>query len=158
LHNTTDIDTRKRTIRAIEIADFQEKQDIDRVEYLPVESVIVGLSVDRELRRKKISERLKKRLDEGMIEEVEKLLKRGLSADDLTYYGLEYKYITLYLMGDLSYDEMCSKLETAIHRFAKRQMTWFRGMERRGFTIHWLDATLPMEDKIDHTLQLLRHL
>jgi len=158
LHNTTDIDTRKRTIRAIEIADFQEKQDIDRVEYLPVESVIVGLSVDRELRRKKISERLKKRLDEGMIEEVEKLLKRGLSADDLTYYGLEYKYITLYLMGDLSYDEMCSKLETAIHRFAKRQMTWFRGMERRGFTIHWLDATLPMEDKIDRTLQLLRHL
>lgn len=158
LHNITDTDTRQRTIRAIEIADFQEKHDIDCAAYLPVESVIIGLSVDRELRRKKISERLKKRLDEGMVEEVEKLLARGLSADDLIYYGLEYKYITLYLLGMLSYEEMYSKLEIAIHQFAKRQMTWFRGMERRGFTIHWIDATLPMEDKIACGLQLLQHL
>jgi tRNA dimethylallyltransferase len=157
LHNITDIDTKQRTIRAIEIADFQKKHDVDSSEYLPIESLIIGLSVDRELRRKKISERLTKRLNEGMIEEVEKLLAGGLSADDLIYYGLEYKYITLYLVGTLSYDEMCSKLEIAIHQFAKRQMTWFRGMERRGFTIHWIDATLSMEDKIARSLELLQH-
>ncbi len=157
LHNVTDTDTKQRTIRAIEIADFQKKHDVDSSEYLPIESLIIGLSIDRELRRKKISERLTKRLKEGMIEEVEKLLAGGLSADDLIYYGLEYKYITLYLVGTLSYDEMCSKLEIAIHQFAKRQMTWFRGMERRGFTIHWIDATLPMEDKIARSLELLQH-
>ena len=116
---------------------------------------IIGVDIDRELRRQKISRRLRQRLDDGMVEEVKQLLDKGIPAEDLIYYGLEYKYLTLYLTSQLTYEEMVSQLEIAIHQFAKRQMTWFRGMERRGFTIHWLDATLPQQEKIERVKDLL---
>ena len=119
-----------------------------------VDSLIVGVSIDRELRREKITRRLKARLEEGMIDEVRGLLDSGIPAEDLLYYGLEYKYLTEYAVGKLSYNEMFRQLEIAIHQFAKRQMTWFRGMERRGFKIHWLDAMLPMDEKVDRILAL----
>ena len=119
-----------------------------------VDSIIIGVNIDRELRREKITRRLKARLEEGMVEEVRALLDEGIPSEDLTYYGLEYKFVTEYLTGKLSYDEMFKCLEIAIHQFAKRQMTWFRGMERRGFTIHWIDATLPMDDKVRQIMQI----
>jgi len=147
LHNSTDTDTKKRAIRAIEIADYRSHEDQANRAYPPLESTILGLKIDRELRRDKISRRLKARLHEGMIEEVRQLLAEGVVAQDLIYYGLEYKYVTLHVTGALAYEEMFRQLEIAIHQFAKRQMTWFRGMERRGFTIHWIDASLPMEEK-----------
>lgn len=149
LHNTTDTDTKKRAIRAIEIAEYQSKQDLSQLEFPPIESTILGVNIDRELRREKISKRLKTRLEEGMIKEVENILKSGTPAEDLIYYGLEYKFVTLYVLGKISYDEMYCQLEIAIHQFAKRQMTWFRGMERRGFTINWINATLPIEKKLE---------
>lgn len=155
LHNTTDLDSAKRAIRAIEIEEFYLTQQPDKNDYNPLSSIIVGISIDRELRRKKISSRLKKRLEEGMIDEVKQLLESGITPEDLIYYGLEYKFVTLYLTGELSYDEMFSQLETAIHQFAKRQMTWFRGMERRGFTIHWIDAELTMQEKLDQVKSLI---
>lgn len=148
LHNTTDVDTAKRAIRAIEIQEYYKEHPLEQREFPEIRSLIIGLSIDRVLRREKISHRLRQRLDEGMVEEVRALLDSGLSPEDLMYYGLEYKYLTLYVTGRLSYGEMCAGLETAIHQFAKRQMTWFRGMERRGFTIHWLDALLPVGEKI----------
>ena len=148
LHNTTDTDTRKRAIRAIEIADYQSKQPSSVCRFPPLESTILGLHIDRDLRREKITQRLKSRLQEGMIEEVKKIIDSGVSPDDLIYYGLEYKYVTLHVMGVISFEDMFRQLETAIHQFAKRQMTWFRGMERRGFTIHWIEATLPLEQKM----------
>ena len=120
----------------------------------PIDSLIIGVDIDREERRRKITKRLKERLKAGMIDEVDGLLKRGIPADDLIYYGLEYKFVTEYLIGKLSYDEMFRQLEIAIHQFAKRQMTWFRGMERRGFTIHWIDAMQPMKDKVEKILSL----
>ena len=119
-----------------------------------IDSTIIGVNIDRELRREKITRRLKARLDEGMVDEVRGLLAEGIAAEDLTYYGLEYKYVTEYIVGKLTYDEMFRQLEIAIHQFAKRQMTWFRGMERRGFVIHWIDATLPLEEKIAAILKL----
>lgn len=149
MHNTTDVDTTQRAIRAIEIEQYNLDHPTPLREMPPVPSVIIGVDIDRDLRRKKISQRLKARLDEGMIDEVRSLLDSGIPADDLIYYGLEYKYVTLHVTGQLSYDEMFRQLETAIHQFAKRQMTWFRGMGRRGFTIHWIDATLPMQQKVD---------
>ena len=149
LHNITDTDTKKRAIRAIEIADFQSKQDLSKLEFPPIDSVILGVNIERDLRREKISKRLKARLEEGMVDEIENILKSGVSAEDLIYYGLEYKFVTLYVTGEISYDEMYSQLEIAIHQFAKRQMTWFRGMERRGFTINWIDATMPIEEKLE---------
>lgn len=155
LHNTTDVDTAKRAIRAIEIAEFYRQNPEKRTEFPTLKPLIVGVEIDRELRRQKITERLHARLAEGMIDEVKRLLDSGLSPDDLTYYGLEYKFVTLYLTGVYTYEEMFSQLEIAIHQFAKRQMTWFRGMERRGFTIHWLDATLPMPEKIEFVENLL---
>lgn len=148
LHNSTDVDTVKRAIRAIEIEEYYLKENVDARPFPDIKSLIIGVDISRELRREKISRRLKQRLDEGMVDEVRKLLESGLSADDLIYYGLEYKYLTLYVIGQLSYDEMISQLEIAIHQFAKRQMTWFRGMERRGFVINWIDAEMSMEDKI----------
>lgn len=148
LHNSTDVDTVKRAIRAIEIEEYYLKENVDARPFPNIKSLIIGVDISRELRREKISRRLKQRLDEGMVDEVRKLLESGLSADDLIYYGLEYKYLTLYVIGQLSYDEMISQLEIAIHQFAKRQMTWFRGMERRGFVINWIDAEMSMEDKI----------
>lgn len=148
LHNTTDVDTVKRAIRAIEIEEFYRHTPVDERSFPTLKSLIIGVDIDRELRREKITRRLKQRLEQGMVDEVRHLLDSGLKPDDLIYYGLEYKYLTLYVTGQLTYEEMFSQLETAIHQFAKRQMTWFRGMERRGFTIHWLDARLPMEEKI----------
>ena len=153
MHNTTDVDTAQRAIRAIEIELGQ--QDHPRASCPPSPaSLLVGVSIDRELRREKITRRLKARLDEGMADEVRSLLAEGIPAENLTYYGLEYKYVTEYVLGHLTFDEMFHQLEIAIHQFAKRQMTWFRGMERRGFIIHWIDATLPMEEKVDIICQL----
>ena len=149
MHNTTDVDSCQRAIRAIEIETYNLEHPMPRRELPPVESLIIGINIDRELRREKITRRLKTRLEEGMVDEVRALLDEGIPAEDLIYYGLEYKFLTEYLTGQLTYDEMFNRLEIAIHQFAKRQMTWFRGMERRGFKIHWIDATLPMEDKIE---------
>ncbi len=157
LHNKTDIDTPKRAIRAIEIADFKSKQTASELDYPPVESIIIGIGINRDSRRQKISSRLKKRLNEGMIEEVKHLIDGGVPPNDLIYYGLEYKYVTLYIIGKLSFEEMYSQLETAIHQFAKRQMTWFRGMERRGFTIRWLDFSLPIDEKIEKALAFVEN-
>ena len=155
LHNTTDVDTAKRAIRAIEIEEYYRIYPINKREFPEIKSLIIGIDIDREERRKSITRRLKTRLQEGMIEEVKALLDSGVSPDDLIYYGLEYKYLTNYLLGKLSYEQMFSELETAIHQFAKRQMTWFRGMERKGFLIHWIDATLPMSEKIEKVLKLV---
>ena len=155
LHNSTDVDTAKRAIRAIEIEEYYKHQPIDEREFPTLNSLIIGVDIDRDLRREKITRRLKQRLEEGMIEEVKGLLAEGIAPEDLIYYGLEYKYLTLHAIGQLTFDEMFLQLETAIHQFAKRQMTWFRGMERRGFTIEWLDATLPTEEKEERIEQLL---
>jgi len=155
LHNSTDVDTVKRAIRAIEIEEYYRQQPPEYREFPSLHSLIVGVDIDRELRREKITRRLKQRLDEGMVEEVRGLLAEGIPAENLIYYGLEYKFLTQYAIGELTYEEMFSRLETAIHQFAKRQMTWFRGMERRGFTIHWLDATLSMEEKIERIINLI---
>jgi len=154
MHNTTDVDSCQRAIRAIEIETYNLEHPTPRRELPPVDSIIIGIDIDRELRREKITRRLKTRLDNGMVEEVRALLDEGIPAEDLIYYGLEYKFLTEYLTGQLSYDEMFQRLEIAIHQFAKRQMTWFRGMERRGFKIHWISATLPMEEKIAQILSL----
>ena len=164
MHNTTDVDSCQRAIRAIEIETSmieegerrkeegkrrKEEGEHLRTSIPPINSLIIGVNIDRDMRREKISCRLKARLDEGMVEEVRALLEEGIPAEDLIYYGLEYKYVTEYIIGKLTYGEMFRQLEIAIHQFAKRQMTWFRGMERRGFTIHWIDATLPMEEKVN---------
>ncbi|WP_195660647.1 tRNA (adenosine(37)-N6)-dimethylallyltransferase MiaA [Bacteroides nordii] len=156
LHNSTDVDTVKRAIRAIEIEEYYATHPIAEREFPQLNSLIIGVDIDRELRREKISRRLRQRLNEGMVDEVKQLLAQGIKAEDLIYYGLEYKYLTLYAIGKLTYEEMFTQLETAIHQFAKRQMTWFRGMERRGFTIHWVDATLPTEEKIAFVKQKLK--
>lgn len=148
LHNTTDLDSAKRAIRAIEIAEYTQKQPADINEFPPLNSLMIVIDIDRELRRQKITRRLKARLQEGMIEEIKGLLDKGIAADDLIYYGLEYKFVTQYLTGQITYDEMFSQLEIAIHQFAKRQMTWFRGMERRGFTLHLIDAEKSTEEKV----------
>ncbi|MBP1618848.1 MAG: tRNA delta(2)-isopentenylpyrophosphate transferase [Bacteroidetes bacterium] len=148
LHNKTDVDTAQRAIRAIEIAEYTKIQHPDETEFPPLNSLIVGIDIKREARREKISKRLKSRLDEGLIDEVKNILAQGVAPDDLIYYGLEYKFVTLYVLEKLSFEEMFSQLETAIHQFAKRQMTWFRGMERRGFTVHWLDHELSKEEKL----------
>lgn len=138
LHNTTDVDSAQRAIRAIEIAEYYRHTPVDERPFPTLSSYTVGLDVDRETRRERISKRLRQRLDEGMVDEVRGLLKEGIAPDDLIYYGLEYKYLTLYVIGKLSYEEMFRQLEIAIHQFAKRQMTWFRGMERRGIKINWM--------------------
>jgi tRNA dimethylallyltransferase len=154
MHNKTDVDSCQRAIRAIEIETYNLEHPTPRRELPAVDSLIIGISIDRELRREKITRRLKARLESGMVEEVKALLDEGIPAEDLIYYGLEYKFVTEYLTGQLTYDEMFQCLEIAIHQFAKRQMTWFRGMERRGFKINWIDATLPIEDKIETIMSL----
>lgn len=156
LHNKTDVDSAQRAIRAIEIEEFYKTEAPDKREYAPINSLIIGVDIDRELRREKISRRLRARLNEGMVDEVRAILATGVKPEDLIYYGLEYKFLTLYIIGQLTYDEMVSQLEIAIHQFAKRQMTWFRGMERRGLHIHWLDATLPTDEKINNVLALIQ--
>jgi tRNA dimethylallyltransferase len=155
MHNTTDVDSCQRAIRAIEIETYNIEHPTPRRELPPVGSIIIGIDIDRELRREKITRRLKARLEEGMVDEVKALLDEGIPADDLIYYGLEYKFVTEYLTGQTSYDEMFTRLEIAIHQFAKRQMTWFRGMERRGFKINWIDAMLPMEEKVSQIIQIV---
>lgn len=155
MHNTTDVDTAKRAIRAIEIETYvEEHPDAGHADMPPTDSIIIGVDIDREERRRRITDRLHRRLEEGMVEEVAGLLDSGIKADDLIYYGLEYKYVTEYVIGRLNRDEMFRQLEIAIHQFAKRQMTWFRGMERRGLTIHWVDAMQPMDRKIKEILRL----
>lgn len=155
LHNQTDLETTKRAIRAIEIeAYLKDNPEIDP--RMPdIRSLVVGVKYDRLSRRKRITERLKQRLEEGMLDEVKSLLDNGLKPEQLLYYGLEYKYLTLHLTGELSYDDMFRGLETAIHQFAKRQMTWFRGMERKGTQIHWLDGYQPLDEKLERIKQLL---
>ena len=145
LHNTTDVDTTQRAIRAIEIEDYYKHTPLDERPFPELKSLTLGISVDRDLRRARISQRLKQRLDEGMIDEVRRLLAEGIPADDLIYYGLEYKFLTLHATGELSYEEMYRQLEIAIHQFAKRQMTWFRGMEKRGTPIRWLSMPSPTD-------------
>lgn len=155
LHNDTDVDTAKRAIRAIEIEEYYKHNNIEKRNFPKIEHVVFGIDIDRELRRQRISKRLKQRLDEGMIDEIKSIINSGVSAEDLIYYGLEYKYVTMYITGQLSYQEMYNSLEVAIHQFSKRQMTWFRGMERRGFTINWLDYNLTTEEKIEKIIDVL---
>ena len=155
MHNKTDIDSCQRAIRAIEIETYNLEHPTEDRTFPAIESIIIGVAIDRDARRAKISERLQKRLDSGMIDEVKGLLDSGIPAADLIYYGLEYKYITEYIIGKIGFEEMFRRLEIAIHQFAKRQMTWFRGMERRGFTIHWVDALLPMEEKVGMIKELI---
>ena len=154
MHNKTDVDSCQRAIRAIEIETYNLTKPTEERQCPPIDSLIIGVDIDREERRRKITKRLKERLKAGMIDEVDGLLKRGIPADDLIYYGLEYKFVTEYIIGKLTYEEMFQQLEIAIHQFAKRQMTWFRGMERRGFTIHWVNAARKMEDKVEEILKL----
>jgi len=154
MHNKTDVDSCQRAIRAIEIEKYNLDHPASLRQMPQIDSLVIGVNIDRDQRREKITQRLKQRLENGMVEEVRGLLSKGIPADDLIYYGLEYKYITEYIIGKTSYDEMFRGLEIAIHQFAKRQMTWFRGMERRGVNIHWIDALLPMEDKIEKILTL----
>ncbi len=155
LHNTTDIDTKKRVIRAIEIEHYSRFSKQKQTRFPVLNSLIVGVMVDRDVRRKRITERLINRLDSGLIDEVRHLLEKGINKETLLYYGLEYKYITSFLTGKTSYDEMVKGLEVAIHQFAKRQMTWFRGMERRGILINWIDGKLPLEENVETILGLL---
>lgn len=155
LHNVTDIDTKKRVIRAIEIEHYNKFRSEKHTQFPAFKSLIIGVNVPRDVRRNRITERLKLRLKSGMVDEVRDLLEDGISSEVLIYYGLEYKFITLYLTGKLGFDEMTNELETAIHQFAKRQMTWFRGMERKGTLIHWIDGELPMDEKVERVMELL---
>lgn len=156
MHNRTDVDTAQRAIRAIEIETYNLEHPMPERELPAVDSLVIGVSIDRDARRDKITRRLKQRLENGMVEEIKGLLDRGIPAENLLYYGLEYKFVTEYVIGKTSYEEMLRGLEIAIHQFAKRQMTWFRGMERRGFTIHWIDALQPMEQKVEQVLELMK--
>jgi len=156
LHNRTDIDNHKRAVRAVEIEEYYAANPEIADDYPKINPLIVGIKYDRESRRRRITERLKARLREGMIGEVEQLLKSGIEPEDLIYYGLEYKFITLFLLDQLTYEEMFKSLETSIHQFAKRQMTWFRGMERKGFKIHWLDGYMSADDKLARIMVMLK--
>lgn len=155
MHNQTDVDTQQRAIRAIEIEQYNLDTRLQRRVFPAVGSVVIGLMIDREERRRKITVRLRERLAAGMADEIRRLLAEGVSAQDLMYYGLEYKFVTRYVIGELSYDEMFEGLEIAIHQFAKRQMTWFRGMERRGTEIHWIDASQSMDEKVRSIMDIL---
>ena len=155
LHNTTDVDTSKRAIRAIEIEECYRNTPVEAHQFPDIRSLNIGVDISRELRRERISSRLEKRLQEGMIDEVKGLLDRGIPADDLIYYGLEYKYVTLYVTGQLEYKYLLQELEVAIHQFAKRQMTWFRGMERRGIKIEWIPFEWSMDRKTDRIVELM---
>lgn len=156
LHNTTDVDNKKRAIRAIEIEEYYKSNPCEKRSFPHLKSIIFGVDISRDRRRKRISHRLHQRLEEGMLDEVKGLLAQGVSPEDLIYYGLEYKFLTQHLIGELSYQEMVSKLEVAIHQFAKRQMTWFRGMERRGFKIHWISEELNNQEKVSEIIKLIK--
>lgn len=153
LHNTTEIDTPKRAVRAIEIEEYYRTHPDKGNEFPSITPLIIGVEVSREIRRERITRRLHERLDNGMVEEVRHLLAKGIAPEDLIYYGLEYKYLTLYLTGRLTYDDMVSQLNVAIHQFAKRQMTWFRKMQREGFDIRWLDAGMPLQERVEQVLR-----
>jgi tRNA dimethylallyltransferase len=155
LHNKTDVDTVKRAVRAIEIEEYYTTENVPDTSLPEINPLIIGIMFDRDTRRERISRRLRERLEGGMIEEVRRLLDSGIHPDDLIYYGLEYKYVTLFILGMMTYGEMFSKLETEIHRFAKRQMTWFRGMERRGVEICWIDGSLPEDEKVETVMKLM---
>lgn len=159
LHNDTDLDSPQRAIRAIEIADYIQRERLagaDHTEYESIESLILCITLPREERRARITARLRQRLNEGdLIGEVQRLIDSGIAPEDLIYYGLEYKFVTQHLLGELTRDELFTALETAIHQFAKRQMTWFRGMERRGFTLHYIDGLLPREEQLSQALEYL---
>ena len=155
LHNTTDVDTPKRAIRAIEIQQYYREHKIDEREFPSLRSLTIGVNIDRDLRRQKITQRLHDRMQQGMLQEVEGLLQH-VPAEDLMYYGLEYKYLTLCCLGQLTREEMLRQLEIAIHQFAKRQMTWFRGMERRGTPIIWQDASESLESRAERIMKLLK--
>lgn len=157
LHNKTDFDTKKRAIRAIEIEFFYKNNPLLKPDYPVINSLNLGLKYDRELQKQKITSRLQQRIEEGMIEEVKSLLDKGVSAETLIYYGLEYKYITLYLLNQLTFVEMFEQLNIAIHQFAKRQMTFFRHIEKQGVTIYWIDAQLPMEQKIELAIDYIKN-
>jgi tRNA dimethylallyltransferase len=157
LHNKTEVDTVKRAVRAIEIEAYYQNYPEIEVDLPKLNPLIIGVKIDRELRRAKITKRLKERLEEGMVEEVKSLIGSGVHPDDLLYYGLEYKYLTLYVLGKISFEEMFEKLNIAIHQFAKRQMTWFRKMERSGFQIHWLEAEQPIQERVKNILNLLHN-
>jgi len=155
LHNSTDVDTVKRAVRAIEIEEYYIQNPALDASFPKIESIVFGLQLDREIRRERITKRLKARLDEGMVAEVEALIQKGIPVEDLIYYGLEYKYLSLYIIGELTFDQMFAQLEIAIHQFAKRQMTWFRGMETRGIKINWLDALAPASINVEKMLELI---
>lgn len=155
LHNSTDTDTHKRAVRAIEIETYYQSHPEIEVQLPEIRPLLIGVDIERDVRREKITRRLQQRLQEGLVAEVEALLAEGLSAEDLIYYGLEYKFVTQYVTGRLSYDEMVTQLNTAIHQFAKRQMTWFRGMERRGIAINWVDVNQPVKERVEKILGLL---
>lgn len=155
LHNNTDTDNKKRAIRAIEIEEYYRTCPVEERYFPQIKALTVGVMVDREVRRERISRRLRQRLDNGMVEEVKRLLDSGLEPEQLIYYGLEYKYLTLYLTGAMEYEEMVAGLEIAIHQFAKRQMTWFRGMEKRGVKIHWLDGSLPTPVLVEQIKEMM---
>lgn len=155
MHNRTDVDTAQRAIRAIEIETYNLEHPTPERQMPPVDSLVIGINIDRELRREKITRRLKARLEEGMCDEIRSLIDGGVNPADLIYYGLEYKFVTEYVVGRTSYEEMFRQLEIAIHQFAKRQMTWFRGMERRGYTIHWIDAAQSMNEKVEAIMSLM---
>lgn len=156
MHNRTDVDTAQRAIRAIEIETYNLEHPTPERQMPPVDSLVIGINIDRELRREKITRRLKARLEEGMCDEIRSLIDGGVNPDDLIYYGLEYKFVTEYVVGKTSYEDMFRQLEIAIHQFAKRQMTWFRGMERRGYTIHWIDAAQSMDEKVEAIMSLMK--
>lgn len=155
LHNNTDTDNKKRAIRAIEIEEYYLSCPVEERLFPQLETLVIGVSVDREVRRARISRRLRERLENGMVDEVRRLLDSGLKPDQLIYYGLEYKYLTLYITGAMSYDDMVQGLEIAIHQFAKRQMTWFRGMEKRGTEIRWVDGSLGRSEIVGQITDML---
>ncbi len=156
LHNVTDTGNRKRIIRAIEIGMFQATQPEEDEKERELNPIILGIRFERTMRRKRITDRLRERLENGMVEEVERLMAEGVSAEKMEYYGLEYKWVSKYILKELTYEDMFNKLNTAIHQFAKRQMTYFRGMERRGLTIHWIEGQLPMEDKVALAIKIIK--
>ena len=156
LHNVTDTGNRKRIIRAIEIGMFQATQPEEDEKERELNPIILGIRFERTMRRKRITDRLRERLENGMVEEVERLMAEGVSAEKMEYYGLEYKWVSKYILKELSYEDLFIKLNTAIHQFAKRQMTYFRGMERRGLTIHWIEGKLPMEDKVALAIKIIK--
>lgn len=155
-HNKTDVDTIKRAIRAIEIADYYAAHESENAPYPELNPIIIGVGIERDERRARISERLEKRVNDGMIDEVKRLIAGGVKPEDLIYYGLEYKFLTKYVIGEIDYHTMLHDLEIAIHQFAKRQMTWFRGMERRGWKIEWIEGKAPLEGRVEEALNIIK--